>query len=464
MSKSDVTRRGVLKTGAVTGAGLALPTIFTSAASAQSFTNEPTGNTVKFGFNVPQTGPYADEGMDELRAQQLAVDHINGIGDGGMLNTFSSRALDGTGVLGKKVEFVTGDTQTKSDAARASAKSMIEKDGVVMINGGSSSGVAIAVQGLCQEAGVIFMAGLTHSNDTTGKAKKANGFRHFFDAYMSGAALAPVLAKAYGTDRKAYHLTADYTWGWTQEESIAAATEAVGWTTVKKVRTPVGAGDFSSYITPVLNSGADVLVLNHYGRDMINSITQAVQFGLRDKMVNGKQFEIVVPLYSELMAEGAGDAIKGVFGSMNWNWQLTDPGTKAFVKSFGEKFGRPPSNSAQTCYVQTLLYADAVTRAKSFNPCDVVAALEGDGSSIPGIDSPANSGFVFDGMGNGLTLYRSADHQCFKDVLVMKGKENPTNQFDILELVEITPTAQVWYEPDHPMFAGGDLGKCNPGA
>ena len=89
----------------------------------------------------------------------------------------------------KKLEYVTGDTQTKSDAARASAKSMIEKDGAVMITGGSSSGVAIAVQGLCQEAGVIFMAGLTHSNDTTGKDKKANGFRHFFNGYMSGAAL-----------------------------------------------------------------------------------------------------------------------------------------------------------------------------------------------------------------------------------------------------------------------------------
>jgi hypothetical protein len=70
---------------------------------------------------------------------------------------------------------------------------MIEKDGAIMITGGSSSGVAVAVQALCQEAGIIFMAGLTHSNDTTGKDKKANGFRHFFNSYMSGAALAPVL-------------------------------------------------------------------------------------------------------------------------------------------------------------------------------------------------------------------------------------------------------------------------------
>ncbi|PHR20043.1 MAG: branched-chain amino acid ABC transporter substrate-binding protein [Hoeflea sp.] len=447
MSKFQLNRRTLIKSGAAVGAGLALPTMFTS--SARAYLNEPKGGTVTLGFNVPQTGPYADEGLDELRAQELAVQHLNGEGDGGMMNTFSSKALKGNGILGKKVQFVTGDTQTKSDAARASAKSMIEKDGAIMINGGSSSGVAVAVQGLCQEAGVIFMAGLTHSNDTTGKDKKANGFRHFFNAYMSGAALAPVLAKAYGTDRRAYHLTADYTWGWTQQESIATATEGMGWETVNNVLTPLASTDFSSYIAPVLNSGADVLILNHYGGNMVNSLTNAVQFGLRDKMVNGKQFEIIVPLYSELMAAGAGANVRGVYGSMNWNWQLQDEGSKAFVKSFGEKYGRPPSNSAHTCYVQTLLYADACERAGTFDPCGVVEALEG---------------FEFDGMGNGPTLYRADDHQCFKDVLVMKGTDNPTNEYDTLEIVEQTPRSQVEYAPDHPMFAGGELGQCNSGA
>ncbi len=448
MSTSNLTRRGLIKNSAIAGAGFAAPTIFT-ASSAAAYTNEPTGGSVTLGFNVPQSGPYADEGADELRAYELAVEHLNGGGDGGMMNTFSSKELTGNGILGKKVEFVTGDTQTKSDAARASAKSMIEKDGAVMITGGSSSGVAIAVQGLCQEAGVIFMAGLTHSNDTTGKDKKANGFRHFFNGYMSAAALAPVLESLYGSDRNAYHLTADDTWGWTQEESIAAATEAMGWNTVNKVRTPLASTDFSSYIAPVLNSGADVLVLNHYGGNMVNSLTNAIQFGLRDKMVNGKKFEIVVPLYSELMAAGAGENVQGVIGSMNWNWQLQDAGSKAFVKSFGEKYGRPPSNSAHTCYVQTLLYADACERAGTFNPCGVGEALEG---------------FDFDGLGNGPTSYRADDHQCFKDVLVMKGKENPTNEYDTLEIVEVTPRAQVEYAPDHPMFAGGQLGACNPGA
>jgi ABC-type branched-subunit amino acid transport system substrate-binding protein len=449
MSKLIMNRRGLLRSSAVIGAGLAAPMVLTGRAWAQSYTNEPTGSTVTLGFNVPQTGAYADEGMDELRAYQLAVEHLNGEGDGGMLSTFSSKELTGAGINGKKVEYVTGDTQTKSDAARASATRMIERDGAIMITGGSSSGVAVAVQSLCQEMGVIFMAGLTHSNDTTGKDKKANGFRHFFDAWMSAAALAPVLEKEYGTDRQAYHLTADYTWGWTQEESIAAATEELGWGTVAKIRTPLGAGDFSQYLTPVLNSGADVLILNHYGRDMVNSLTQAVQFGLKNKQANGKNFEIVVPLYSELMAQGAGEAVKGILGSANWDWKLTDDGTKALTKSFGAKYGFPPSQAAQTCYVQTLLYADAAQRAGTFNPCGIVEALEG---------------FEYDGLGNGPTLYRAADHQCFKDVVVVKGAENPSDEFNLVEIVEVTPVEQVTYEPDHPMFAGGELGSCNPGA
>ncbi|MEL6838039.1 MAG: substrate-binding protein [Pseudomonadota bacterium] len=448
MSNSKFSRRGVLKTGMVASAGLALPQ-YLRADGHTGFTNAPGDSEVILGFNVPQTGPYADEGADELRAYELAVEHLNGGGDGGMMSTFSSQALDGAGILGREVKYVTGDTQTKSDAARASARSMIEKDGAVMITGGSSSGVAVAVQALCQEAGIIFMAGLTHSNDTTGKDRRANGFRHFFNSYMSGAALAPVLEANYGKDRKAYHLTADYNWGYTTQEAVQSSTEAMGWETVNTVLTPLTQTDFSSYIAPVLNSGADVLVLNHYGGNMVNSLTNAVQFGLREAQANGKDFEIVVPLYSRLMAKGAGANVKGIFGSTNWHWSLQDAGSQAFVRSFGTKYGFPPSQAAHTCYVQTLLYADAVTRAGSFNPCAVVEALED---------------FEFDGLGNGPTLYRAEDHQCFKDVLVVKGKENPDNEFDLLEIVEVTPVEQVTYAPDHPQFAGGALGSCNPGA
>ncbi len=173
---------------------------------------------------------------------------------------------------------------------------------------------------------------------------------------------------------------------------------------------------------------------------MVNSLTQAVQFGLRDKMVNGKQFEIIVPLYSRLMAQGAGDNLKGILGTTNWNWALKDEGSLAFVKSFGAEYGFPPSQAAHTCYVQTLLYANACETAGTFDPAGVIPTLEG---------------FKFDGMGNGATEYRAEDHQCFKDVLVVRGNQNPSNQFDLLEIVQEVPRAQVEYP--HTLF-GGTLG------
>ena len=80
-----VDRRLFVKGGIIGGAALAAPMHFIKDAHAEAFCNMPKGDSVTLGFNVPQTGPYADEGADELRAFKLAVKHLNGEGDGGML-------------------------------------------------------------------------------------------------------------------------------------------------------------------------------------------------------------------------------------------------------------------------------------------------------------------------------------------------------------------------------------------
>ncbi len=258
------------------------------------------GDTVTFGFNVPQSGPYSSEGQDELRAYELAQKHLNN--GGGWVDSFED--LSGDGVLGYTVDSVNGDTATDADTARQAASRMINRDDVVMISGGSSSAVAIAVQGLCQSQNVMFMACLTHSNDTTGKDCARYGFREMFNAYMTGQALAPVLESEYGSDNEFYQLYADYSWGQTQQDSMNQFLSEIGWEEVDSVPTPLGTSDFSSYLSEAANSGADVLVLNHYGLDGANSVSQAVDAGIDEDM------ELVVPLYNRPMAQAAGGSIE----------------------------------------------------------------------------------------------------------------------------------------------------------
>src|SRR5690554_5862669 len=100
MTKFRTSRRNVLKGAGAGVLALGMPTIFTRGAWAQDFCNNPTGSTVTFGLNLPLTGTYAEEGADELKAYELAVKHLNGEGDGGLMNVLKPSALKGNGILG----------------------------------------------------------------------------------------------------------------------------------------------------------------------------------------------------------------------------------------------------------------------------------------------------------------------------------------------------------------------------
>lgn len=425
-----LTRRRLLKSGV---AGLFVgtaPTLLSTTASAAEYTNEPASDRVVLGFTVARSGAFADEGADQLRGFELAVEHLNGTGDAGMLGTMQPSSLQGNGILGRRVEYVVGDTRARVDDARAEAERLIDEEGAVMISGGSSSGVAVAMQELCQQKGVMFMAGLTHSNDTTGQDATKNGFRHFINAQMSGTALSRFLVNQYGADRSVYYLTADYNWGYSNQAIISGALEPDGWNTVANVLTPLSQTDFSEYLEPVAASGADVLVLSMYGANLVNAMASVVASGLPDHVASGNQFVIAAPLITRLMARGLGQNGQHLYSTMNWHWSLDDAGSEAFVASFGRKYGFPPSAAAHTCYVQTLQYADACERAGTFDPCLVISELEG---------------HAFTGTGNGSAVYRASDHQCFKDVLIGKGKPGPASDFDLLEVVGTVPASEITY-------------------
>lgn len=434
-------RRDVMKAAGAAGiAGLAgcTDSLTSGSGSKESVGNYPIdGDTATYGFNVPLSGPYGSEGKDELRAYKLAAKHLNE-GGGWVDSQFDD--LSGDGVVGKQIEHKKADTETDKTKAKENARQLIERDNAIMISGGSSSSVAINVQAECQNQKVLFMACLTHSNATTGKNCARYGFREVFNAYHTAKALTPVLKEEYGTGKKFYQLYADYTWGKSVEQSMRKFLRSeANWTQVNSVATPLSTKDFSSYLSEVSNSDADVLLLDHYGLDLANSLQQAVDAGLKDSMT------IVVPLYNRPMAEAAGKAISGVFGTVAWDSAIDNEPSNQFTKAFEEEYnGRIPSGPAQLAYAQTLQYSAAVERAESFYPPDVIKELEG---------------YQYDNIGLGKETMRKCDHQAQRAVPVVRGL--PADEIETgnyYDVVNLTPTEKVAYGCDE-----GPAAKCELG-
>ena len=99
------------------------------------------------------------------------------------------------------------------------------------MTGSTSSAVAVALNKLAQREKVLYVAGISGSNDTTGKDCVRYGFRQCFYGQTAAAAIGPIMVKNFGKNKKAAYLTPDYTYGHTVTKSMQEFLTTAGWTT-----------------------------------------------------------------------------------------------------------------------------------------------------------------------------------------------------------------------------------------
>lgn len=387
------------------------------------------GNTVFMGITTPLTGPYAADGHDHQLGYELAIAEIN---SGSKLA--QKWGLKGKGVLGKTIQYKIADSQTKPNVAVQAQTGYIQANKAIMITGCVSSATAIALEELAQREKVLNMVGASGSNDTTGKNCQRYAFRSQPSAYMACKALAPVVAKAIGKNMKAAYLVPDYTYGHSVFDSFSQFAKEHGWTIATNQVVPLGTSDYSSALLNIANSGANVFVNVAFGADAVASTQQADQFGVLKKM------KMIVPNISSFQAKESGAKLmSGVYGTFDFWWGLEDryPLAKDFVEAFVKKNKYHPRWGAHIGYMQTLIWAVAVERAKTFHPVEVIKALEASKSD------PFETSL-------GKVYYRAEDHQLVRPVPVVVGKapsamKNPDDFFDV---VEVVPGDQVMSPPN----------------
>ena len=227
---------------------------------------------------------------------------------------------------------------------------------------------------LAQREKVLYVTGISGSNDTTGKDCVRYGFRQNFYGETAANAIGPVLLKAYGKGKKMAFMTPDYTYGHTVTKSTSEyLQEHGGWTMVTNQVSPLGATDYSSYLTNIANSGAEVLLNVNWGRDAVLSTQQAKQFGVIPKM------KLVIPYQIPFLAKNIGaELAEDVYAATDFWWTLEDkyPLAKMFVDAFRKKYGYYPEWGAENAYMSFAMWADAVEHAGTFYPPDVIKSYE----------------------------------------------------------------------------------------
>ena len=122
---------------------------------------------------MPLTGSYADAGADELKGWELAVEHLN---EGNELIKKIAPKVS-KGLLGKTVKLVSADSGAKPNNAVQIQQTFINDDKIVLMTGSTSSAVAVATNHFAQREKILYVAGISGSNDTTGKDCVRYGFR-----------------------------------------------------------------------------------------------------------------------------------------------------------------------------------------------------------------------------------------------------------------------------------------------
>ena len=433
-SRVNSTRRELLGAGLGVAGALALPAGLVRQAFAAdhppvgTWPASASGDSVFIGIAVPRTGTYAVQGEDELKGWQLAVEHINA--GNPLIRQISPRTKKG--VLGKEVKYGVADSAAKPNDAVQAEQRFITQNKAVLMTGSTSSAVAVALNKLAQREKVLYVTGISGSNDTTGKDCVRYGFRQCFYGQTAAAAIGPVVVKAYGKNRKAAYLTPDYTYGHTVTKSMQDYLSTAGWTTVTNQVAPLGAPDYSSYLLNVANSGADVLINVNWGHDAVLSIQQAQRFGILDKM------KLVVPYQVPFLArEVGGGLLTDVYAATGFWWTLQDkyPLAKMFVDAFEAKYGYKPEWGANNAYMSFALWAEAVENAGTFYPPDVIKSFEA------GRKVQSTVGEVY---------FRKEDHQLVRPVVVVRGKKpgEMKNKEDFYDVVEILPGLPLMQKPD----------------
>jgi branched-chain amino acid transport system substrate-binding protein len=395
----------------VIGAGLALGA---APLGAPFILKARADQPIKIGVDNPLTGIYAALGGNENTGMALAAEQVNAKG----------------GILGRHVQLVIEDsTSGQADVAVQKARKLIQGDKVDFLIGNVNSSMSIALGQVASELKVLHIVPGGHADAVTGSDCHWTTFRICNTGAMQGNAMAGPLIKTLG--KKFYYIAQDYAFGRSLQAGLAKAAGKLGGVNVGTDFFPLGTTDYSAILIKAEAAKPDVLIDLAAGDDGINSIKQAVQFGL-DKRIHiaGAQQELEV-------LEGLPPEARIGTWLFEWYWKQPNvPGVADFVAPIRKKTNKVPTARTWFGYAALWTCALIANQEKTLDAVKLAHALQG-------FALPPDVALM-----PGKPFYRAEDHQFMPAQYVghaqSKGTDDPEDLFvvdEVLNGAEMAPSA-----------------------
>src|SRR5689334_4707103 len=258
------------------------------------------------------SGTGATAGTNFDNGVKLAVKEINAAG----------------GILGRKIEYVTMDTQTAPQTAKALAQKAIDQ-GAYVVMGPVFSGSIVVSMAETRRAAI--------PNFTGGEAASITeqGNPYIFRTSFTQATAMPKLARYIKDDIKAKSIAMVWVnndFGKGGRDSMAKALEAQGIKVAADISTDPGQVDFSAAVLKVKQSNADAAFIYTNEEESARALREFRKQGY-DKPLIGE-----TTLTGQKVIELAGEAANGAIAHVGLTVDAPQPAIKAFDEKFQKEY------------------------------------------------------------------------------------------------------------------------------
>ena len=282
--------------------------------------------TIKIGINAPMTGDIPKVGEGSKFAGQMWLEDINKAG--GLK----------VGKKKYKVELVIEDNESKAESAVKAATKMIVEDEVLAIVGPQSSKQAVPAGSVANVYKTPMISPWSTNPDTT--KDRPFVFRGCFLDPFQGPVLANFITQEFHFSKAAvlYDVASDYPKGLAEFfkeawEKLHGPGSVVAYESFTTKDT-----DFSSQLTKINRSGAEVLFTPQYYNEVALIVQQAHELGWNKPIVGSDSWG------SAETVKLCGKDCYGLFFSTHYAAAGATGATKAFIDRYNKTYGYVPDD------------------------------------------------------------------------------------------------------------------------